>query len=220
MQGLPGSAIALNNFFSVNLGEWLNVIIGLVWSIFGTWIIVKILYKNLNKKFYKIDAHKIKKYQKYSAFGLSFMHGAQDGQKFIGIVILFIHIIKNKEISLNLKVVDCTWIIIFVSSIMFVSVCIGGKKIVENLGNIAKLDNVKGILSDLGTVISLFIASIFGIPVSTTHVKTMSIASLNSGNRVTNQKSLINIFKTWIWTFPACFGLAWSISKLMLKIAT
>ena len=41
---------------------------------------------------YKMDLSKIRVYQKWSSYGLSFMHGAQDGQKFIGIVILYLSI--------------------------------------------------------------------------------------------------------------------------------
>jgi PiT family inorganic phosphate transporter len=79
--GLTGSAIVIGNFSNVNLNEWINVIIGLIWSVVGSLIIVKIIYKLLKEKFYKINIEKIKKYQKYSAYGLSFMHGAQDRSK-------------------------------------------------------------------------------------------------------------------------------------------
>lgn len=215
--GLTGSAIAIGNISNINTKEWINVIIGLVWSVLGTYIIVKILYKYFGKKLYNINLEKIKKYQIYSSYGLSFMHGAQDGQKFIGIIILFIYIIKGKIIPLNINIIDNIWIIIFVSIIMFFGVSIGGKRIVERLGeHTVKLDNVKGVFSDISTIVNLFVASIFGIPVSTTHVKTMSIISLGDTN--TNKKSVISIFEAWIWTFPVCFVLAYIFSKMMLGI--
>lgn len=142
------------------------------------------------------------------------MHGAQDGQKFIGIVILFISIVKNSY-NISNSAIDNIWIIIFVSIIMFYGVSIGGKKIVDNIGNnTVKLDNVKGICSDIGTIITLFIASIVGLPVSTTHVKTMSIIAL--GEDSTNKNNMINIFNAWIWTFPVCFGLSYLIAKVLI----
>jgi PiT family inorganic phosphate transporter len=79
--GLTGSVIVTGNFSNVNVNEWINVIIGLIWSVVGTCVIVKIIYKIFKKTFYKIDVEKIKKYQKYSSYGLSFMHGAQDRSK-------------------------------------------------------------------------------------------------------------------------------------------
>ncbi|MCI8309988.1 MAG: inorganic phosphate transporter [Clostridia bacterium] len=215
--GLTGSAIVIGNFSNININEWIDVIIGLVWSVLGTWIIVKIIYKLLKKRFYEIKLEKIKKYQKYLAYGLSFVHGAQDGQKFIGVVILFMYIVKGGIIPNNITALNSIWIIVFVSAIMFLGVCIGGKKIVENLGNnTVKLDNVKGIFTDLCTIINLFVASLFGIPVSTTHVKTMSMICL--GDETTNKKSVLNIFKAWIWTFPVCFILSYIISKLMYAL--
>jgi len=215
--GLTGSSLVLGSFSKVNLTEWFNVIIGLIWSVFGTWIIVKLIYKFFKKSFYKIDLEKIKRYQKYSAYGLSFMHGAQDGQKFIGIVILFMYIIKGVAVPNSVNVNDCIWVIVFVSAIMFIGVTLGGKKIVENLGNnTVKLDNVKGIFSDIGTIINLFIASTFGIPVSTTHVKTMSIICL--GDETINKKSILSIFRAWIWTFPVCFMLSYLLTKIMIFI--
>ena len=91
----------------------------------------------------------------------------------------------------------------------------GGRKIVENVSNTAiNLDNVKGIISDIGTIISLFIASLLGFPVSTSHVKTISIISL--GNK--NKEGVKDIFKAWIWTFPVCFFTSFFLSKFLLKI--
>lgn len=215
--GLTGSALAIGSINNINTKEWINVIIGLVWSILGTYIIAKVLFKMLKNKFYNINLEKIKKYQIYSSCGLSFMHGAQDGQKFIGTIILFIYIIKQIPMTSNINVMDNFWIIIFVAVTMFFGVSVGGRKIVENIGNnTAKLDNVKAVFSDFSTVINLFIASIFGIPVSTTHVKTMSIISL--GEESTNKKSVLSIFKAWIWTFPVCFVLSYLLSNIMLRI--
>ena len=144
------------------------------------------------------------------------MHGAQDGQKFIGLVILYMSIVKGTY-QIDNFAIENIWIIIFVSIIMFFGVSIGGRKIVENVGeNTVRLDNVKGVISDMGTIISLFIASLLGLPVSTTHVKTMSIISL--GENSINKKNVSNIFQAWIWTFPICFGLSYFISKILIGI--
>lgn len=212
--GLTGSAIVIGNIHQVNIIEWLNVILGLFWSILGCLIVIKIVsvFKN---RLYKMDLSKIRVYQKWSSYGLSFMHGAQDGQKFIGIVILYLSIIKGSyQISTSAK--DNLWIIVFVAVIMFLGVSVGGRRIVENIGNnTVELDNVKGIISDIGTIITLFLASLLGFPVSTTHVKTMSIIALEKNKA--NRKNISNIFQAWIWTFPICFGLSYLISKILIE---
>ncbi len=79
--GLTGSAIVSKNIENINFNEWLNVLIGLVWSVVGTFIIVKLLNKFLSKSLYRCNLNKIKKYQKYCSYSLSFMHGAQDRSK-------------------------------------------------------------------------------------------------------------------------------------------
>lgn len=144
------------------------------------------------------------------------MHGAQDGQKFIGLVILYFSIVKGSYQVAN-SAYDNIWNIIFVAMILFFGVAVGGRRIVENVGNhTVSLDNVKGIISDIGTVLSLFIASVLGLPVSTTHVKTMSIISLAEDN--SNKNNIAKIFQAWIWTFPVCFAISYFIAKLLIMV--
>ena len=55
----------------------------------------------LRKFIYKISNNKVKKAQIISTCGMSFMHGAQDGQKFIGILIIFMCLLKNVQIIIS-----------------------------------------------------------------------------------------------------------------------
>lgn len=55
------------------------------------------------------------------------MHGAQDGQKFIGIVILYIYIVKGTY-QIDNSAIANIWVIIFVSIIMFFGVKLRWKK--------------------------------------------------------------------------------------------
>lgn len=214
--GLVGSATTLKNINNINVYECLNVVLGLILSVIGSIVVTKITYKLLKNILYKINSQKIKTWQKFALYCISFMHGAQDGQKFIGLVILYMSIVKGSYMVQN-SAIQNIWIIIFVAIVMCIGVAIGGRKIVENVGkNTVELDNVKGIVSDIGTAINLFIASILGFPVSTTHVKTMSIISL--GDSIQNKKYINDIYKAWIWTFPFCFALGYFISKILMKI--
>jgi inorganic phosphate transporter, PiT family len=81
------------------------------------------------------------------------------------------------------------------------------------------LDNKQALLSDITTVITLFFASINGLPVSTTHVKTISIIGIGkTGKAKINSNKFLNILKAWIWTFPVCGGISYMIVKTFLKI--
>lgn len=112
------------------------------------------------------------------------MHGAQDGQKFIGILIIFVCLLKKVPVPATAIPTDFLIIIIFTAIIMAIGVSIGGRKIVENIGNdMVSLNIQEGLFSDIATVVTLFVASISRLPVSTTHAKTMSIIGVGKSNR-------------------------------------
>lgn len=217
--GLTGSTIALYGIEAINFEEWKNVIIGLAWSVLGTYIITKIAVKIFKKHIGKIKEKQIRKYQKYGCCAMSFIHGAQDGQKFIGILILFFSIINNSSVEGVVNPLEHIWVIVFVSILMSIGISIGGRRIVENIGsNMAKITNRQGLITDIATFITLFIASITGLPVSTTHVKSLSIIGVARSYSVKiNKIEVKNIIKAWIYTFPICGAISYVITKIILK---
>ena len=158
--GLTGATIAVYGFNAVNLDDWKNVIIGLVWSIIGTYIISLIFSKLLKKFLSKVNDEKIKKTQIINTCGMSFMHGAQDGQKFIGILIMFVCLLRKSPIPQDAIPFDYIELIVFTAVIMAIGCSFGGKKIVDNIGtDMANLNIQEGLLSDISTVITVFVAS-------------------------------------------------------------
>lgn len=150
----------------------------------GTFIISFVVTKLLNKVIKKVSENKIRKAQIISTCGMSFMHGAQDGQKFIGILIIFMCILRKIEIPQIVFPTNYIPIIIFTAIIMAIGISVGGKKIVENIGtDMVTLNIQEGLFSDITTVITLLIASLTGLPVSTTHAKTISIIGVGKANR-------------------------------------
>lgn len=215
--GLTGSTIALYGIEAINFQEWKNVIIGVVWSILGTYIITKIVVKVSRKYIEKIKENIIKKYQIIGCCAMSFIHGAQDGQKFIGILIIFFSIINNSGIEEAIKPLENIWVIIFVSILMSFGISIGGRRIVDNIGsNMAKITNRQGLITEISTFITLFIASITGLPVSTTHVKSLSIIAVAKSYKTEiNKREVKNIIKAWIYTFPICGAISYVIAKFV-----
>lgn len=219
--GLTGAAIAVYGIDGVNSGEWVNVFIGLIWSILGTLVISMLITKILKKFIQKFSENKIKSAQIISTCGMSFMHGAQDGQKFIGILIIFMCLLNKTQIPDIVNPIEYIPIILFAAIVMAIGVSIGGKKIVQNIGtNMVSLNIQEGLFSDITTVFTLLIASLTGLPVSTTHAKTVSIIGVGkcSGSEF-NAKNVMDICKAWIYTFPVCgvlaYGLAFVISKFV-----
>ena len=159
--GLTGSAIAIYGIGGVNFSEWRSVLIGLAWSIVGTFVIsvlITIIFRNFIEK---VSTGRIEKAQIISTCGMSFMHGAQDGQKFIGLLIIFICLLRKVPIPDTTFPVDYTEVIIFTALVMAIGCSFGGKKIVDNIGkDMATLSVREGLLSDITTIVTLFIASI------------------------------------------------------------
>lgn len=219
MHGLTGSAIAIYGISAINSAEWINVGIGLLWSILGTFILAYIITKLLKKFLSKIQDKIISKFQVVGMCAMSFMHGAQDGQKFIGILIIYNYILKGLSVPDIIIPMEHIYTILFTAAVMFIGVSIGGEKIVQNIGsNMTNLNNKQALCSDISTSATLLIASLNGIPVSTTHVKTMSIIGVGKSEKNSvSKKSVIQIIKAWVLTFPVCLILSYILAKLFMN---
>ncbi len=141
---------------------------------------------------------------------MSFAHGSQDGLKFIGILYIYTKIVTN-----NVCVINENLIMIICALTMGFGVLIGGKRIVSTVGEkIVKLNNEEALCTDLSTITTLIIANMFGMPISTTHVKTVSIISLPSTNNI-NIKKFLEIVKAWALTFPICGLISYILMSLV-----
>ena len=107
------------------------------------------------------------------------------------------------------------------SLIMAGGTAIGGKKIIKSVGmDMVKLEKYQGFSADIASALSLVFCSVFGLPVSTTHVKTTSIMGVGAVKRVSaiNFGVVKEMAMTWILTFPGCGVLAFLVTKLFLLI--
>lgn len=217
--GLTGSAIAVYGITSVSAKQWINVGVGLIWSILGTFMLSYLVQKLLRKILEKVNDSIVEKFQITSMCAMSFMHGAQDGQKFIGILIMYNFIVKGLTVPEFIIPTDFAFIILFVAFVMFIGVAIGGEKIAENIGNnVTSLTKKQALGSDIASSITLFLASLNGLPVSTTHVKTMAIIGVGKSDKQSvSKKAVVDIIKAWILTFPVCLGLSYIIAKIFIR---
>lgn len=218
--GITGALIACNKIDNISKENWIDIFIGLIFSILGTFLVTKILNKLIRNlirsKIKNIDK---KRLQILSSGGTSFMHGAQDGQKFIGVVIAFQLLMQNKVLDSNINPENYFWVIVLVSIIMFVGVATGGKRIVDTLGNkISSLNSEDALISDFSTILVLLCSSLNGIPISTSHVKTISIISAIDKEKRINFEKVIDIFKAWIFTFPVCIFISFICMKILMYV--
>ncbi|GFK28928.1 hypothetical protein YG2_13620 [Tetragenococcus halophilus] len=104
---------------------------------------------------------------------------------------------------------------------MGIGTSIGGMRIIKSVGmDMVKLETYQGFCSDLSTAICLFFASMFGIPVSTTHTKTTAIMGVGASKRLSSVDWSIvkDMISAWVLTFPGCGLIAYIMAKLFVGI--
>lgn len=150
---------------------------------------------------------------------MSFMHGAQDGQKFIGVLFLGIAF-SNGETSVH-GVLIPVWLMILCSLVMGIGTSVGGEKIIRSVGmDMVKLEKYQGFSADVAASLCLLLSSVFGIPVSTTHTKTSAIMGVGASRRLgaINFSVVRDMMLTWVFTFPGCGIISYLMAKLFLAI--
>ena len=220
--GLTGAAIAIHNGVGgVNMDEWAKVLYGLVLSLalgFGTgWVVCKlvsVLCARMDRR------HTNKFFQGAQIFGAaarSCLHGAQDGQKFMGVFMLGIFLAQGKGNVESFQIP--IWLMILCSAVMALGTSIGGYRIIKAVGmDMVKLEKYQGFAADLAGAGCLLLSSVWGIPVSTTHTKTTAIMGVGAARRLSsvNWGVVREMVMTWVLTFPGCGVIGFLMAKLFM----
>lgn len=222
--GISGAAIAVHGGISgINGSEWIKVIYGLLLSTFlgfgmgflTTKIVVAICKKKDRAKtfgFFRVA-------QNFGGAAMAFMHGAQDGQKFIGVFLLGAFLAKGQSNPGSFLVP--VWLIILCSAVMSLGTSIGGYRIIKAVGmDMVKLETYQGFSADFAGAICLLISSMLSLPVSTTHTKTTAIMGVGASKRISSVDWGIvkDMVATWVLTFPGCGLIGFLMAKLFIAI--
>lgn len=222
--GLSGAAIAIHNGIGgINLSEWVKVIYGLVMSLLLGFIIGWVFCKLITVICARMDRRRtngfFKGAQIFGAAAMSFMHGAQDGQKFIGVLFLGIAFCNGESGVVGMSIP--VWLMLLCSLVMGLGTSVGGEKIIKSVGvDLVRLDKYQGFAADLSAAFCLLLSSLFGIPVSTTHTKTSAIMGVGAVKRITaiNFGVVKDMMLTWVFTFPGCGLISYIMTKLFMAI--
>ncbi|WP_284538812.1 inorganic phosphate transporter [Pleomorphomonas sp. T1.2MG-36] len=142
-----------------------------------------------------------------SASLYSLGHGGNDAQKTMGIIAVLLY----SQGYLGGEFYVPFWVVIACQSAMALGTLMGGWRIVHTMGSkITRLNPMQGFCAETGGAITLFIATHFGIPVSTTHTITGAIVGVGAARRVSAVRWGIagNIVIAWIITMPAGAAIA------------
>jgi len=141
-----------------------------------------------------------------SSAWLALTHGANDGQKTMGIIVLILFSADLiSEIHMPL------WVIFAAASAMGLGTFFGGYKVIKTLGvRVTRLKPYQGFAAETGGGIMLAVFAILGIPASTTHAITGTIMGAGAARRIRAVRWKVSrqIIFSWVITIPGAAGLA------------
>lgn len=209
--GLGGAAVIKQGFDALIISGFTKVIlfiffapmlgfvIAYIFSVLTLWIV-------RNKPPRLVDKY-FRKLQLVSAGVYSLSHGANDAQKTMGIITMVLALMTAGEAGgITSKSFHVPfWVIITSHSVIALGTLVGGWKVIKTLGmRMTKLTPFGGFSAETSAGVTIIGATLFGIPVSTTHTITGSIAGVGSVKSFSAVRWGVarNILWAWILTIP------------------
>lgn len=203
--GLVGAAVACAGWSSIILGGVLKIVIFIVIApvlgmIMSFIISIVVIYLVKNHSPFTVDKH-FRRLQLLSAASFSLGHGGNDAQKSMGLI--WVALIAQGLVTKNDPI--ALWIVLSCHTAIALGTLFGGWRIVKTMGQrITKLKPFEGFCAESAGALTLFGATAFGIPVSTTHTITGAIMGAGATKGVSAVKWGVTtkIFWAWILTIP------------------
>jgi PiT family inorganic phosphate transporter len=204
--GLIGAALAKSGASSLKVLGISKVLAAIVISPLLGFIIGLLLMFLTVRLFYDFTPNRVdgvfRKLQFISSALISLGHGGNDAQKTMGIIaiVLFSSGLLGDKFYVPL------WVIISCNLVIALGTFFGGWRIVKTMGmKITKLKPVGGFCAESASAITLFLATLLGIPVSTTHTITGAIVGVGSLQSAAAVRWGVarNIVWAWVLTIPA-----------------
>jgi len=220
--GLVGAAVAkagtwalvpaglLKTIAFIFIAPLLGMLLGAILMLAVAWLFVRSSPSRVDRWFRRL--------QLVSASLYSLGHGGNDAQKTIGIIWMLL--IASGYLGTNDAVP--IWVIAACYFTIALGTAFGGWRIVKTMGQrITKLKPVGGFCAETGGAIMLFVATGFGIPVSTTHTITGAIVGVGSAQNASAVRWGIASTIVWAWvlTIPCTAfiaGAAWYLGRALL----
>ena len=216
LAALAGSGCAVNGSFVFNYSAWYKVIFGLIISVAAGFAAGYIAYKFVAVFDDKNNDRMFRNFQIGTSVLMSFMHGAQDSQKFTGVIMLAV---SSLRYTFDYKSTP----LIYLLCPLFISfgTLAGGERIIKTVGSdMVMMDVEQGFSSDFAGAICLLVTTLMGMPVSTTHTKTSAVlgAGVAKDSETVNFRIAGEMVAAWIATFPFCGLLSFVVTKIILVL--
>ena len=205
------SAVIVSGLVKVSQFIVLSPLIGLALGFFNMWAVMWIFRRasptGVDRLFRRL--------QFASAAAFSIGHGGNDAQKTMGIITALLYSTGNLHGVFTVPL----WVVLSAQLAIALGTLAGGWRIVETMGmRITKLRPVGGFCAEAAGAVTLFGATMAGIPVSTTHTITGAIVGVGSTRRISAVKWGVagRIIWAWVLTIPASAALA-ALAYLALR---
>jgi PiT family inorganic phosphate transporter len=216
LAGLAGAGFAGGGLDALQWVGWEKVGIGLVCSIILGFLVALAIGKAVILFAGEMRPTRAKRMfdglQVVSAAAMAFNHGLNDGQKFMGVFALTLlagGVTKQFEIPL--------WVMIVCALTMGAGTSFGGWRIIKTVGSkLTRIKSWQGFAAETSASLTIFTASHYGIPLSTTHTITTAIVGASASRRVADVRwgVLQRIVMAWIVTFPSCAVIAYLAARI------
>jgi PiT family inorganic phosphate transporter len=207
--GYAGAAVAKAGFAAIIVSGWYKTLIFIVISplvglTIGLLVMTLIYWLFRGVRPGKVD-HWFRRLQLVSAAGFSLMHGANDAQKTMGIIAGALVTggylqLQNGQLPIPKLVELAAYTAIALGTLT------GGWRIIHTMGSkITKLQPMGGFAAETGASVAIFIATHFGVGVSSTHTITGAIVGVGATRRLSAVRWGVagQIVWAWILTIPA-----------------
>jgi PiT family inorganic phosphate transporter len=221
LAGLAGAALAGGGWSALQWTGWQKVGIGLLCSLglgFGGALLIGRLVILLAGNSRPARAkRRFDVLQVLSAAFMAFNHGLNDGQKFMGVFALTMlagGATQVFEIPF--------WVVLVCALTMGIGTSFGGWRIIETVGSkMARITSWQGFAAQTSAAFTIFGASHFGIPLSTTHTIATAIVGASASRRTYDVRwgVLRRIILAWCVTFPFCALIAFLAALVANRLA-
>lgn len=209
--GYAGAAIAKAGIKAIVFSGWTKTLVfivlaPLIGATLGFFLMVAVTWIFRRWRPSKLD-HLFRRLQLLSAGLYSLGHGGNDAQKTMGIItglLVASGYLKKFDVPL--------WVVLISHAAIALGTMFGGWRIVKTMGTkITKLQPFGGFCAETAGAITLVGATLFGIPVSTTHTITGAIIGVGATRRLSAVKWGVagRIIWAWVITIPIAAAVSW-----------
>lgn len=190
------------------------LIIGMIGA--AVWLIMAIFTKTLKGKSLDKSTFLLFSWmQVFTAAGFAFSHGANDIANAIGPFAAIMDILRTGEIGSKAAVPTIAMLTFGVA--LIVGLWFIGKEVIQTVGhNLTKMHPASGFSAELAAAAVVMVASILGLPVSSTHILIGAVLGVGMVNGAANWQLMKPIAMAWIITLPAA-GILSAVSFLILN---